>query len=225
MTYRWRLENSLIALFLQIEELRAHMLEFLEIERRDFMPQIDIAVKGTSRFDSSSLGAILTYLCHHEQTLRARASSRSPPTCMLHARETSHQSLTLALMIRSKYKSNWQNGALKAQRRNKWCCALKLAMASLQIFGPAGAGNPSPAPADPVEYTLIPYEEVERLKKKEDADSKADVPVTKADVLSSGEDSRLAGNRAVEQEEAGDFFTGPQSGVARRAQTHEMNLS
>lgn len=123
---------------------------------------------------------------------------------------------------RSKYKSNWQNGALKAQRRNKWCCALKLAMASLQIFGPAGAGNPAPAPADPVEYTLVPYEE---LKKKEDADSKADVPVTKADVLSSGEDSRLAGNRAVEQEEAGDFFTGPQSGVARRAQTHGMNLS
>ncbi|KAH8929994.1 hypothetical protein BT69DRAFT_1402661 [Atractiella rhizophila] len=46
-----------------------------------------------------------------------------------------------------KYKSNWQNGALKAQRRNKWICALKLTMASLKIYGPGGAGNPSPEAA------------------------------------------------------------------------------
>jgi hypothetical protein len=25
-----------------------------------------------------------------------------------------------------RYKSNWQQGALKVQRRNKWICALKL---------------------------------------------------------------------------------------------------
>lgn len=25
-----------------------------------------------------------------------------------------------------KYKSNWQQGALKVQRRNKWICALKM---------------------------------------------------------------------------------------------------
>jgi hypothetical protein len=30
----------------QIEALRARMLEFLEVERRDFLPSIDITVKG-----------------------------------------------------------------------------------------------------------------------------------------------------------------------------------
>ena len=89
-------------------------------------------------------------------------------------------------------------------------------MASLQIYGPAGAGNPAPPPSEPVEYTLVPYEDVERFKKQEDADSKADATVTKADELSSGEDSRLAGSRAVEQEEAGGFFSGSQSGLTKR---------
>ena len=52
-----------------------------------------------------------------------------------------------------KYKSNWQQGALKVQRRNKWICALKMTLADLKIWGPAGAGDPAPAPADPVKYT------------------------------------------------------------------------
>ena len=32
-------------------------------------------------------------------------------------------------------------------------------MASLQIFGPGGAGDPAPPAADPVAYTLVPYSE------------------------------------------------------------------
>lgn len=56
-----------------------------------------------------------------------------------------------------KYKTNWQEGALKVQRRNKWICALKTALADCQIWGPAGAGNPTPDPVPPVEYTLVPY--------------------------------------------------------------------
>ena len=47
------------------------------------------------------------------------------------------------------FKTNWQNNALKYQRRNKWICALKIALASLEIWGPDGAGNPSPAEAGP----------------------------------------------------------------------------
>lgn len=34
--------------FPQIEALRTRMLEFLEVERRDFIPSIDITVKGES---------------------------------------------------------------------------------------------------------------------------------------------------------------------------------
>jgi hypothetical protein len=52
-----------------------------------------------------------------------------------------------------KYKSNWQHGALKVQRRNKWICALKMTLAELKIWGPAGAGDPAPAPPDPTKYT------------------------------------------------------------------------
>ncbi|KAM0747079.1 hypothetical protein T439DRAFT_359919 [Meredithblackwellia eburnea MCA 4105] len=111
--------------FEKIEALRDRMLQFLEIEKRDFIPTINIAV---SDFEGQG-------------------------------------KMTLECMIQ--YKSNWQNGALKAQRRNKWCCALKLAMAQLGIYGPADAGNPSPVAAPPTEYTLVPYEEVERQKKAE----------------------------------------------------------
>ncbi|KAI0699236.1 hypothetical protein BC835DRAFT_1268062 [Cytidiella melzeri] len=56
-----------------------------------------------------------------------------------------------------KYKSNWQQGALKTKRRNKWICALKLSLAKVKIFGPAGDPN---AKAGPTPYTLVPYEHV-----------------------------------------------------------------
>ena len=59
-----------------------------------------------------------------------------------------------------KYKSNWQQLALKVQRRNKWICALKMTLADLKIYGPGGAGDPAPPPADPTQYTLVPWEEI-----------------------------------------------------------------
>lgn len=59
-----------------------------------------------------------------------------------------------------KYKSNWQQGALKVQRRNKWVCMLKSVLSELQIWGPGDAGDPSPPPPDPTRYTLVPWEEV-----------------------------------------------------------------
>ncbi|GMK54215.1 hypothetical protein CspeluHIS016_0108010 [Cutaneotrichosporon spelunceum] len=58
------------------------------------------------------------------------------------------------------YKSNWQQGALKVQRRNKWICHLKMCLADLQIWGPDDAGDPAPPAADPIRYTQIPWEEV-----------------------------------------------------------------
>ncbi|KAI0633263.1 Mechanosensitive ion channel-domain-containing protein [Trametes polyzona] len=63
-----------------------------------------------------------------------------------------------------KYKSNWQQGTLKAQRRNKWICALKTSMAKVKIFGPSGDPD---APSGPAKYTLVPYEEV--LRKEQEA--------------------------------------------------------
>lgn len=63
----------------------------------------------------------------------------------------------LVLKADIKYRSNWQEGALKVQRRNKWVCALKNALADCLIFGPGGAGDPAPAPADPIAYMQVPY--------------------------------------------------------------------
>ncbi|KAI0356297.1 hypothetical protein OH77DRAFT_1401686 [Trametes cingulata] len=67
-----------------------------------------------------------------------------------------------------KYKSNWQQGTLKAQRRNKWICALKASMAKVKIFGPGGDPD---APSGPTKYTLVPYEEV--VKQEEEAKAHA----------------------------------------------------
>ncbi|KAH9058802.1 Mechanosensitive ion channel-domain-containing protein, partial [Lactarius vividus] len=60
------------------------------------------------------------------------------------------------------YKSNWQQGALKAIRRNKWVCALKMYLAEAKIFGPNG--NPDSTPA-PKRYTVIPWEEVQESER------------------------------------------------------------
>ncbi|KAF8608825.1 hypothetical protein BDV93DRAFT_518874 [Ceratobasidium sp. AG-I] len=60
------------------------------------------------------------------------------------------------------YKSNWQQGSLKTKRRNKWVCALKTAMADLQIFG--SKGNPSSKPG-PAKYTQVPWEEVKESER------------------------------------------------------------
>lgn len=62
------------------------------------------------------------------------------------------------------YKSNWQQGALKVQRRNRWIIQVKNCLAELQIWGPADAGNPDPAPADPVRYTQVPWDEVQEAE-------------------------------------------------------------
>ncbi|BEJ12039.1 hypothetical protein CspHIS471_0204990 [Cutaneotrichosporon sp. HIS471] len=58
------------------------------------------------------------------------------------------------------YKSNWQQGALKVQRRNKWVCHLKMCLADLQIWGPDDAGDPAPPPAEAIRYTQVPWDEV-----------------------------------------------------------------
>jgi hypothetical protein len=42
-----------------------------------------------------------------------------------------------------------------------------MTLADLKIWGPAGAGDPAPGPADPARYTLVPWEEVNRAAKPE----------------------------------------------------------
>lgn len=104
--------------FEKIEALRTRMLEFLQQERRDYIPSIDISILDFAGQGKLSLSACINY------------------------------------------KSNCQNSALKTQRRTKWICALKTAMAELEIYGPGGAGDPAPGAPDPVQYTKVPWDEV-----------------------------------------------------------------
>jgi hypothetical protein len=84
----------------------------------------------------------------------------------------------LSLKADIKYKSNFQQGAMKgmhsillsfnqhgvadlarttAKRRNKWICTLKTTLADLKIFGPSG--DPG-AGSEPKRYTLVPWDDV-----------------------------------------------------------------
>ncbi|KAK0461093.1 Mechanosensitive ion channel-domain-containing protein [Desarmillaria tabescens] len=71
------------------------------------------------------------------------------------------EKMTLSAEI--KYKSNGQQGGLKAKRRNKWICALKSVLADLHIYGPTG--NPDKEPATK-RYTKVPWEKVEADNRK-----------------------------------------------------------
>lgn len=53
-----------------------------------------------------------------------------------------------------KYKSNGQQAAIKAKRRNKWICALKTALEEVKIYGPSGDPDAPPAVS---RYTEVPW--------------------------------------------------------------------
>lgn len=97
--------------FAQIEALRAKMVHWLEGEKRDFLPGLDINI-----VDFQDQGSLL-----------------------------------LSAGIR--YKSNWQQGGLKALRRNRWLCQLKVFLAECKIYGPKG--DPSVVTTNHV--TMVPY--------------------------------------------------------------------
>jgi len=62
-----------------------------------------------------------------------------------------------------KYKSNGQQAALKAKRRNKWICALKAILAEVKIHGPSGDPNPPPAVS---RYAKVPWDVIQAEDRK-----------------------------------------------------------
>lgn len=62
-----------------------------------------------------------------------------------------------------KYKSNGQQAALKAKRRNKWICALKTILGELKIYGPSGDPNPPPSVS---RYAKVPWDIIEAEDRK-----------------------------------------------------------
>lgn len=97
----------------------------------------------------------------------------------------------MTLKVDIKYKSNAQQGSLKGQlvyilsiracklriwtakRKNKWICALKAALAELDIYGPSG--NPSPKPTTS-RYTLVPWELVVEEDRSKEVESHSTPP-------------------------------------------------
>ncbi|ELU42471.1 serine/threonine protein kinase [Rhizoctonia solani AG-1 IA] len=127
--------------FEQIEALRSRMLAFVQSHRRDYQPTFDIVVSGI--VFSHALGGLAVLLTFLEDI-------------------PGQEKMTLKADIL--YKSNWQQGALKTKRRNKWMCALKTAMAELKVYGPTG--DPSAKPG-PTKYTQVPWEEVKEMERTE----------------------------------------------------------
>ncbi|KAF9793059.1 Mechanosensitive ion channel-domain-containing protein [Thelephora terrestris] len=74
----------------------------------------------------------------------------------------------MSLKVDIKYKSNVQQGSLKAKRKNKWICALKSALSDLEIYGPSGNPNPKPATS---RYTLVPWELISEQDRTKEANS------------------------------------------------------
>jgi len=95
-----------------------------------------------------------------------------------------------------KYKSNGQLGGLKARRRNKWICALKTALAELNIYGPKG--NPDALPTT-TRYTKVPYDEIKAKERRAAQDA----------LQSPGQPAQgwqLADNNAVIVDESNNVF-------------------
>jgi len=130
---------------------------------------------------------------------------------------------SLSLTADIKYKSNWQQGALKTKRRNKWICALKTSLAEVKIFGPKG--NPKAA-ATPERRTLVPWDEVkaaeEAALREESAASK--VPIGGWQLLDKNvltmEDS---GDISGESDEL--HMTNPQRGLSSSHQIPSTSTS
>ncbi|KAF7361876.1 Mechanosensitive ion channel protein [Mycena venus] len=100
-----------------------------------------------------------------------------------------------------KYKSNGQQGALKAKRRNKWLCALKAALAEVGIYGPSGNPNAEP---ETQRYTEVPWHEVkadhEKAKKIEEKTPHTPAPAG---------GWQLSGQNAVLLDGQDDIFADP----------------
>lgn len=125
------------------------------------------------------------------------------------------------------YRTNWQEGALKVQRRNKWVCALKNAMADCQIFGPAGAGNPAPAPADPIAYMQVPYGPPYQQDNNEGRSLESPPPDFAAATAGASQGAALMDRNEVINDRSGNIYDEdeePESGAATPSDTLRQRL-
>ncbi|RYP92357.1 hypothetical protein DL770_001559 [Monosporascus sp. CRB-9-2] len=77
----------------------------------------------------------------------------------------------LNLQIAIKYKSNWHNDAVRASRRNKFMCALTLALKRVPIYPPGGGGEALGGPTNP-SYSVSVSDEIAAAARDKAAEEK-----------------------------------------------------
>ncbi|EXJ68929.1 uncharacterized protein A1O5_07861 [Cladophialophora psammophila CBS 110553] len=85
----------------------------------------------------------------------------------------------MELRIEIRHKSNWANEAVRAARRNKFMCALVMAVRKVPLYGPGGAGPAAGDKANPT-YSVAISDDVAKKNKEEfdeNLDKKRLVPV------------------------------------------------
>ncbi|RMZ79307.1 hypothetical protein DV737_g3433, partial [Chaetothyriales sp. CBS 132003] len=76
----------------------------------------------------------------------------------------------LVLKVEIKHKSNWANEAVRAARRNKFMCALVLALRQIPLYGPSAGGAPAGDKANPTYSVAISHSEAQTNAKQFDLD-------------------------------------------------------
>lgn len=94
-------------------------------------------------------------------------------------------------------------------------------MASLEIYGPDGAGNPSPPEDPPIAYTVVPYLAKTAVQKAEEEREKEGEKVTKQEFLESAQTFSLESREGVVDDVGGDdiFSDDEGDGMGMRRRT------
>ncbi|RYP84571.1 hypothetical protein DL769_001159 [Monosporascus sp. CRB-8-3] len=77
----------------------------------------------------------------------------------------------LSLQIAVKHKSNWHNEAVRASRRNRFMCALTLALKRVPIYPPGGGGEELGGPTNP-SYSVSVSDEIAAAAREKAAEEK-----------------------------------------------------
>ena len=104
----------------------------------------------------------------------------------------------LTLKIAIKHKSNWHNDAVRAARRNKFMCALTMALKRVPIYPPGGGSEPLGGPGNPSYSVAVSDEFAVSARKKAEQDKEAKRLANQLAEQTSASDSRSVHEQPTE---------------------------
>jgi hypothetical protein len=159
MSETFSFDVSYSTTFEKLEALRANMLEFVKIERRDYQPVFDVTVNGwftDPLYLTSGQWSDLSFADFPDQ-------EKMVLTADIKYKGNGQQGGALkGIQSHVQFNGDWLTPILSftdllARRRNKWICALKTALAEVKIYGPKG----DPQEPSTTRYTRVPWELIE----------------------------------------------------------------